>query len=49
MKKLNVENPFFEFMGRIGDVMAVECAVSRVFHPGCDNWSVLYGHVSDAS
>lgn len=23
MKKLNVENPFFEFMGRIGDVMAV--------------------------
>ncbi len=23
MKKLNVENPFFEFMGRIGDVMLV--------------------------
>lgn len=23
MKKLNIENPFFEFMGRIGDVMLV--------------------------
>ena len=23
MKKLNVENPFFEFMGSIGDVMLV--------------------------
>ncbi len=24
MKKLNVENPFFEFMGSIGDVMLVQ-------------------------
>lgn len=23
MKKLNIENPFFEFMGSIGDVMLV--------------------------
>ncbi len=29
MKKLNVENPFFEFMGSIGDVMLVQRCVNN--------------------